>query len=521
MRKLMVTVVGAIFIGIVPTKANDIYISQSSSGSGNGVDCADALAFSFFNSSTNWGTGAGQIGPGTTVHICGTSTGTANSTALTFQGSGSSSAPVTLLFENGAVLTSAQWGASGAINLNGRSYIVVDGGSNGLIQNTANGTGLANSANSGGVWGGGSSGNNIEIKSLTIKNIYVRTANVSDTSSGSNSFGIALNNAGSNILVHDNHISHSHTNIQVIPASGTQTGWQIYKNTVTEAVWNMCLCTGSSGHNIDGMLVHDNDVSYGDLWEDPADNFHKDGIFIFATNGGGVSNFSVYNNYFHGAFGVHTTAHLYLSADSGSPIQTALVYNNIFDGTLTGSVGDGLLYTGYGSSNISVYNNTFVGAGPSTGGVAIMTVSGSTNLTIQNNIIQGFQNALYLPNGTTLGTVDNNIYYNVSGSGECGAFLLNGACYNSFSNWQAAGYDMHGVSSNPGLSSVFMPSNTSTISIGANLSSLGIASLDLDKSGAQRPATGSGAWDAGAYQTGSSTTATAPNPPTGLTAVVN
>ena len=52
----------------------NIYISQNSSGAGNGADCADALPVSWFNNSANWGGGASQIGPGTTVHVCGTIT---------------------------------------------------------------------------------------------------------------------------------------------------------------------------------------------------------------------------------------------------------------------------------------------------------------------------------------------------------------------------------------------------------------------------------------------------------------
>src|SRR3954454_16603847 len=78
--------------------AADIYIAQNTAGSNSGSDCADAHAASWFNSANNWGTGTAQIGPGVTVHVCGTITGSANGTELTFQGSGSSGAPITLWF---------------------------------------------------------------------------------------------------------------------------------------------------------------------------------------------------------------------------------------------------------------------------------------------------------------------------------------------------------------------------------------------------------------------------------------
>ena len=70
------------------TAGSSLYIAQALSGTADGSSCVNAKAVGFFNNAVNWGTGAGQIGPGTTVHLCGTFTGTAGSTMLTFQGSG-------------------------------------------------------------------------------------------------------------------------------------------------------------------------------------------------------------------------------------------------------------------------------------------------------------------------------------------------------------------------------------------------------------------------------------------------
>ena len=84
-------------------RANDIYLAQGGSGAANGADCADAFSTSFFNSGSNWGSGQSQIGPGTTVHLCGTITGSAGSTGLTFQTGGASGRPIVLVFESGRV----------------------------------------------------------------------------------------------------------------------------------------------------------------------------------------------------------------------------------------------------------------------------------------------------------------------------------------------------------------------------------------------------------------------------------
>src|SRR6202012_2310389 len=77
-----------------------VYIGQSNAGTADGSSCANQLAASFFNSGSNWGNCASQIGPGTTVHLCGTIT-----SALIAQGSGSSAGTVTIQWEQGASLS--------------------------------------------------------------------------------------------------------------------------------------------------------------------------------------------------------------------------------------------------------------------------------------------------------------------------------------------------------------------------------------------------------------------------------
>ena len=74
-----------LFVSVVGSfaAAQNVYIAQVATGGADGSSCANAYAIGFFNSSGNWGTGPAQIGPGTTVHLCGTIT-----TMLTFQAGG-------------------------------------------------------------------------------------------------------------------------------------------------------------------------------------------------------------------------------------------------------------------------------------------------------------------------------------------------------------------------------------------------------------------------------------------------
>ncbi len=58
-----------------PITAKTIFVSQNPTGAGTGVDCSNALPISFVNNPANWGTGTTQIGPGSTVSMCGAITG--------------------------------------------------------------------------------------------------------------------------------------------------------------------------------------------------------------------------------------------------------------------------------------------------------------------------------------------------------------------------------------------------------------------------------------------------------------
>ena len=85
------------------------------------------------------------------------------------------------------------------------SNIVVDGGSNGVIQATANGTKLANQQDNGAcVISHGGNCNNVTVQNLTCSNIYI-DASVSDNG-GENTYGIDIWNTS--FLVIQNNTLH-------------------------------------------------------------------------------------------------------------------------------------------------------------------------------------------------------------------------------------------------------------------------------------------------------------------------
>ena len=98
-----------------------------------------------------------------------------------------------------------------------------------------------------------------------------------------------------------------------------------------------------------------------------------------------------------------------------------------------------------------------------------------------------------------VGTISNNLYYNGRTSG--GAWQLNNSAYSTLSAWQSAcGCDASpSLVSNPLMGSSYFPAlGPPAIQLGANLTSLGLAPLDIDAKGNPRPS--SGAWMPGAYQ---------------------
>src|SRR2546427_3413307 len=87
MRPLLVMLVLLLFPSL--SSAASTYVAQNAAGGNTGADCTNAHAATFFNTAANWGAGAGQIGAGTTVHLCGVIT-----TELTAHGSGTNGSPI-------------------------------------------------------------------------------------------------------------------------------------------------------------------------------------------------------------------------------------------------------------------------------------------------------------------------------------------------------------------------------------------------------------------------------------------
>ena len=516
--------------------ATNVYIAQNAAGAGNGADCADAKPVSFFNTSGNWGSGSAQIGPGTTVHLCGTFTGGAGSTMLTVQGSGASGSPITILFENGAVLQAPYWGSNpfsggpGAILCSGKSYITIDGGTNGVIQNTANGSaslGYSTQTTSTGIFA--TQCPNFTVQgSLKVTNIFVHAEN--DTNGG-NTAGIWVENSD-NVSITGATVTEASVPVNV----GYEPPFSITKGTLAHLTIDhgchlLVVGDGNSNGSASGMSIHDNVIGpHTQDWNASDQSCHQDGLFLQATNSGStISNFQIYNNWIssdmcsdRSAPGLNCTAPVFYS---GSIVSTQF-FNNIVQYTAsTGGYEALIRLAGSQQTSDSFYNNTFDENNSSANQSCDCAVFKSTETTGQtqsgfqvlNNIFLNIASKVFLnEDGTLQGkytAINDNVYYNVS---QYGVDFSDNQQYSTFSQWKGLGFDAGGSTANPNLTGNYVPQSTSAgITLGTNLTGLGLSALDTDKNGNPRPT--SGAWTAGVYQAGSTS---APAPPAGLTAIV-
>jgi hypothetical protein len=511
-RLILAGLVALVFSGLAATgasaQASNVYITPD--GGGNGMCSSNVHNPAWFNNSANWGGGSSQIGPGTVVHLCGNFIALANGNLLSFQADGTSGHPVTILFESGATLNAPYFSFRGAINMDNRSFVTVDGGTSGIIQNTDNGSYKGNKQNSVGISAGSCS--NCEIKNLTVANIYVHVPNETNVDQTN---VIAIVMSGSNWLVHDNVIHDCGWCVRNFYRNG-DTNVKVYNNNIYNADHGY-IPAGSGNTYASNFYFYNNHVHDYANWDTGSTNsYHHDGVHAFGVAGANLTNLQVYDNTFDGNTGGNFTSHIYVEHPDNSPAETnPLIYNNVLDGTKEPGGNFGLLAIG-DVAGAQAYNNTIVGAN-NNGAYCVLSVGGSA--TFKNNVISGCWAGFFFYRATSSLTMNYNVYAN---QGSCGIGYSSAAvCYSTIAGWRTfTGQEANSqYAASAGLDGNFYPQAASAV-IGAstNLSSLGVVALQSDKSGASRHS--SGAWDAGAYLSGSSS-ASHPVPPSGLTAIVH
>jgi MYXO-CTERM domain-containing protein len=507
MKKRAVLVVLAVLSVAFNASANpvaNVYIAGSAAGTASGADCANAYDVSWFNDSGNWGSGTSQIGPATTVHLCGTLTVGVGATLLTAQGDGAAGQPITIVFEPGASITSPGMGVG--IQLLGHAHFIVDGGTpcgyvdgpgstdtacNGSIQNTANGDGLAHQVSTSAIQ---ETGGDVEVRNLLFSNLYVATKNLNKP--GYQPYPVCVYFAGAapGLNFHNN-IAHDLDWC----LNGDADGVVMANNDI----YNMDHGIGmGAGATHTGLVIHDNHMHDTAVWDTPADTYHHDGIHTYWLSSAHVafSGALIYNNFFDGDWGANNTGMAEIWDQ-----ESATLFNNVAIGVV--HLSDGLIdfSSPTGGPNNVAYNNTLVGCGTTCQYETVFQWGGQSGggVTFRNNVISTGATLM-----TTQAGIDppflfsNNVYANAGASEP----FYNGD-YHTFSQWQGVfGESGSSFGSDAELGATGIPETGSpAIGAGTNLSSLcamngGSLPNALCADVLNRPRPTSGAWDVGAYQ---------------------
>lgn len=511
----------------VSAQARDIYITPD--GGGNGVCTSNTHPPSWFNSSSNWGSGSAQIGPDTIVHLCGTFT-----TELLAQGSGTSGHPWTLLFETGANISKP---TPPFLDVSGRSFFIIDGGPscgwdpsrlaetacNGLIRATANGTGLANHSDAHAISCGSS--HDWEFRNISIQNMYVRIPNSGDGQGSNGTLFYCYPDPVSHIHIHNLVLNNFHWGIVFHAQDSGTTVSNVEIDHVSNKNYDHGVASGIGAGFITNISIHDNGYGTTEVWDTLNNSNHHDGIHLYdGENGlqsGSFTGVQIYRNYFYGDWGNNPTGWIFFEGHIN-----ATIFNNVgISPAGTHNLANGAFNNcnSIGPHTVNLYNNTFIFLQSAQNPYMIQLCG---NHDVRNNALvtqTGPNNNPFLSSGPGSGIWNYNAYaatnpgYQLfSNSGSC--------CVWTYAQWKTnKGADANSAA----IQSPPMGLNTSTgapnsgspvISAGQNLTSLGISALNSDMNGNARPT--SGAWTIGAFNFGSSSSNSDPLPPTGLNAVV-
>ncbi|MDQ1471877.1 MAG: hypothetical protein QOJ99_3357 [Bryobacterales bacterium] len=514
----------------------DIYVAQNTSGSNTGQDCTNAFPVSWFNNSGSWGAGNAQITPGTVVHLCGVI-----STNLTVQGSGANGAPVTLRFEPNARLSQPAGGPF--INMSNRSYIVVDGGTNGIIENTAAST-TQQHVSSKAILANPCA--NCEVKNLTIQNLYVHSGSGTEVEQTQSN---CIVYSGDNFTIHDNTM---HDVGWCIYLQGQGLNNRIYNNNVFNVDHAIILSPTGKGVSAGPLYIYGNHIHDYANWDNASNGYHHDGIHCYTVPspypqpagppvaGAHWNDLWLYNNLFDGDIGQNVTGHIFLEPgvqtdgyatpcmDSTSRVH--IFGNVLLNGTtLNGTIDLGRAQNSPLTVPVDFYNNTVIGASAAGGRAVVFENVQSVNAV--NNLLGG---ANKLWDGVSFANTDYNGYVNCSTSVSYNCWPVAGGT-NNFNTWRSiSGSDSNGVNSQnnfggvnsatgaPGSGSVMLSAGSNLIAAVAGWPDEQRNALLTDRNGVSR---GSGKWDIGALASGTAApppvpaTPVPPIAPSALTAV--
>lgn len=482
--------------------ANDLYVAQSVTGGGSGAGASDCVALTSLNSWTN-------ISAGDTVHLVGTFTNT-----LSIGGSGTAGNPITILFEPDARFVRPAWGtpapasddftADPIVQGSGfiMSYVIIDGGVNGLIADTStsgNGQPYTNNCTAVHL---ANCGAGVEVRNLTITNMVWRQAGqATDTAGGS---GIYMIGTMTNCSIHNCTVDQAGNAFLLYYLSGISRGLQIYSNSATHISWGCGIAAQQTPSACYDSAIWANTFDHFETFQGNAGN-HQDGIICYTTMAGQTNfNLQIYRNRIgpHIVSDTTGTAAIFINDTQGAgSFKHPLIHNNVLSLQSGNTWMDGFIYTQ--AEGALIANNTFVAGGNC---IAYFKGDGTNHNTASfiNNLTYGVGTVHQQSEGSPVGYQTLNITnsdYNVGYAAlywwNPGSFTWGGSTsYRDHVTYpQFTGFDDHSTTNQPLLNVSYQPLTNDVVAVGkgTDLS----AYFTTDFTGATR----FGAWTIGAFQT--------------------
>jgi hypothetical protein len=482
-----------------------IFVSQNGAGGQTGKHgCGQAHSLAWLDSTSNWGSGGGQVDAGTTVTVCGTLTD-----AITFAGSGGHGRPITLRFQPGAKIRMPACPESGCIDTAGHGHLNIEGASesrHGVIENTEQGTGRKHEPSRG-----------IEalncdectIRYMTIERLYMKTAEGDEAAPGEEIRGIEFSGSGLTI---------THNTLHDI-------GWALYSvwnredkdvrleyNTLYHIDHGFASTAAFTGGSIGPIWFQHNHVYSFKNWDTPGDAYHHDGVHCYSSASERYlphyNGLYIAANLFGPETGKNMNADVFIEGEAegtpcGDRTSNVWVFNNVAVSREPEANGAWAIY----GTNPHIYNNTVIGPNSTEPYPCVVIGEQATEAHYENNIITTCNEMLDKEASASLAS--GGLDYNLYADGGENSFICDGSFedFAAFAKWRrCTGQDQHSHTRArarivmAGRQAGRLEAGSPARRMGANLTGLCTGptrSLCENIDGQPRPRTG--AWNVGAY----------------------